>query len=678
VLDLSLCCGISVRTPAGDRLTLPSRKSGLLLAFLALQRGGRATREQAIARLWSDRGEAQARASMRQELLGLRKWFAGFSPSPLLVDGEELALDFDAVQVDAVTFERLCRSGTPDDLAEAVDICSGEFLASVPTRDPGGEEWLRGERGRLRALKISALRRLLAHHAAAGAIGPATDIARRLVDCEPLGEDAHRALVALLAAAGGRAQALSQYEESRARFRRELDVDLDGRTVALGQRIREASDGLAPTELLRLVALDFADQVPELPTKRGLRAEAPAIAVLPFANCSDRAIDNFGDGLVDGITGALSRVRSFFVISRGSMEIYRHELPDLPRIGTELGVRYVVMGSMQHSGGKVRLRTQLVETATSGVLWSDQLDARLTDVFDLQDRITERVVGAIAPSVSMAEIERARRKRPESLAAYDYAMRALAKIWMVTPRANAEAMHLTREAIRLDPNYATAYAYASWCQFWAFANGWTDTPELARAEAFRLINCALQLDGNDPNVLTIAALNSIAIAHDIEAARAYVDKALRLDPNFTWGWNRSGYIEVYRDNIETALAHFERAALLSPFDPLTFNRLIGMALAHYCAGRHEEAARLAEQARQERPGLPWAYRVLIAAYVELGRLEDARRAVVALSADVPSQTVERILSSMPFGRHDVRERFARALSLAGIPSGAPARLAVEA
>jgi adenylate cyclase len=533
------------------------------------------------------------------------------------------------------------------------------------------------ERSRLHALKVGALRRLLAHHVAAGAIVRATDAARRLIDCEPLGEDGHRALIALLAATGRRTQALAQYEESRARFRRELDVDLDGRSLALGQRIRESSDGPAPAELLHLVAQDFAGQVPELPARQDGRSDAPAIAVLPFANGTEAAIDHIGEGLVDGITGALSRVRSFFVISRASMEIYRNRLPDLPRIGTELGVRYVVMGAIQHSGGRVRLRTQLVETATSGVMWSDQFDARLNDVFDLEDRITERIVGAIAPSVTAAEMERVRRKRPENLAAYDYALRALSQIWLVNRVANAEGMRLAGEAIRLDPHYATAYAYASWCHFWAFANNWTDAPELARAEAFRLINRALQLDGNDPNVLTIAALNSIAIAHDIEAARAYVDKALKLDPNFTWGWTRSGYIEVYRDNIDTALAHFERAALLSPFDPLTFNRLVGMALAHYCAGRFEESARLAEQARQERPGLPWAHRVLIAAYVGLGRHQQARRAAAALSADAPSQTVERITSSMPFGRADIRDRFAEALRVAGIPSAARAGIAME-
>jgi tetratricopeptide (TPR) repeat protein len=257
-------------------------------------------------------------------------------------------------------------------------------------------------------------------------------------------------------------------------------------------------------------------------------------------------------------------------------------------------------------------------------------------------------------------------------------MRALAQIWAMSQEANAEALRLSQEAIRLDATYATAYAYASWCHFWGFANNWTASHDYSRAEASRLIQRALLLDGNDPNVLTIAALNATAIAHDLDAAAAYVEKALKLDPNFTWGWNRSGYVEIYRDNIDTALAHFDRAAMLSPFDPLTFNRLVGAALAHYAAGRYEKAVGLAEQARREKPGLPWAYRVLAAANVEVGRLEDARAAVATLNADVPSQTVERVMSSMPFRRTDIRERFAAALQIAGMPTARPAEAAVSA
>lgn len=664
VLELSLCDGLTVRRASGEQVDLPSRKSGLLLAFLAMQPGGRATREQAIARLWSDRGEAQARASMRQELLALRRFFSAFEPAPLRVEGEQLELDLEAAAVDAVTFERLCLSTETCDLERAVVMCKGEFLAGVPVRDPAGEEWLRAERGRLHSLFAGALERLLGNYLDDARLGAAKDTARRLIAVDPLRETGHRALIGLLAATEGRAQALRHFETARDLFRRELDVELEPATARLVQRIRASDSTDDVADLLAAVS----------PGENGARrlvasaAETPAIAILPFDLPQDD--DNlriFGDGLIDGITSALSRVRSLFVIARASTQKYRGTIQDLPQIGAELGVRYLLMGNLQAAGGRIRLRAQLAEASSGTMLWSDTWDGVLEDAFDLQDRMTERIVGAIAPSVRMAEIERARRKRPESLAAYDYVMRALPHIWAMSREDNAEALRLAGEAIRLDPGYAVAHAHASWCHFWAFANDWTASAEHSKAEAFRLIHAALRLDANDPAVLSIAALCATAIAGDLSSAKAYVDKALALDPNYAWGWNRAGYIAIYRDRIDEALACFERAARLSPFDPLTFNRQVGAALAHYCAGRYDEAVRQAELSRLERPGLPWAYRVLAAAQAELGRLESARMAAAVLLQNCPSLTVERVMKSMPFERADIRDRFAAAIAAAGIP-----------
>jgi TolB-like protein/lipopolysaccharide biosynthesis regulator YciM len=672
VLDLSLCGVLAARRASGERLDLPSRKAGLLLAFLAMQPDGRATREQAIAHLWSDRGEAQARASMRQELLGLRKCLAGLAPSPLRIEGEELALDHEATRVDAVEFEQLCRSGSLASLERAVDLCRGEFLDGVLIRDPVGEEWLRAERSRLHDLLVGALRKLLGHHLRAGAIGAATQVAQRLVAADPLREDAHRALIALYAAGSGRGPALRHVETARNLFRRELDIELEPATIRLAQRIRKANDSDGVVETLREISAAFdTAPPPKLDAASVMASEAPAIAVLPFSALGgDGSLDVFGDGLVDGVTGALSRVRSLFVISRASTQKYRDVAPDLAQIGNELGVRYLLLGNLQLAGQHVRVRSQLVEGASGAMLWSDTCDGALEDVFELQDRITERIVAAIAPSVRTAEIERALRKRPDSLAAYDVVMRALPLIWTMSREAHAEATRLTLEATRLDPRYAVAYAYASWCHFWGFVNNWTDALENSRAEAFRLIHTALRLDANDPHVLSIAALAETALGHNLDAAEAYVEKALALDPNFAWAWIRSGYVQMYKNRIELALEHFERAARLSPFDPLTFNRYKGMSLAHYCAGRYEDAVRLAEKARMERPGLPWAHRTLAAAHAELGNVDAARQAAEALLRDAPNLTVEVVMESMPFQRAEIRARFAAGLSAAGLPRAA--------
>jgi len=679
VLDIALFGGLAARLPSGAPLALPSKKSSLLLAYLAMRPDGQATREQAIALLWSDRAEAQARASMRQELVALRKCLGGLDPCPLQIEGERLSLDPGSISVDAVEFARLCRAGSVAELEAALALYRGEFLAGAQVRDPAAEEWLRAERARLRDLLLHAFESLLAHHAGTGAVAPAMDIGCRLLAEDPLREDAHRAMMALLAAAGRRGQALRQYESCRDLIQRELKVELEPRTSRLAQRIRELGEGGAEdqaSDLLRGIAKEFAGAImpasgatgPAALMPTAFASGPPAIAVLPFTSLGgEPGLDLFGDGLVEGVTAALSRVRSFFVIARASTQRYRNQPVDAPSIGAELGVRYLLLGSLQQAGPRIRVSAQLVETGASAMLWSERYDGALEDVFDLQDRITERIVGAIAPSVRMAEIERARRKRPDSLAAYDYVMRALPQIWAMSRAANAEAMRLAYEAIRLDPYYALAHAYASWCHFWGFTNNWTDSVADSRAEALRLVRAALRLDGNDPAVLSIAALSETAIDHDLKAAASYIEKALALDPNFAWGWNRSGYIQVYRDRIATALEHFDRAARLSPFDPLNFNRYVGMALAHYCAGRYEEAVRLAEQARIERPGLPWAYRVLAAAQAELGQMAAAGAALQILLRDSPDLTVARVMESMPFERADIAARFAAGLAAAGMP-----------
>ena len=662
ILVITLLGGFAAHLADGAAISLRSRKGELLIAFLAMQPGYSATREQVVGVLWSDRSEPQQRASLRQELTALRKNLHQFLTCPIVADGERLSLNASSVRVDAVEFVRLSASG---DAEAAVASYRGEFLAGAVVRDPAGEDWLRAQRQQMRDRLTAALHLLVGERLAKGALPGARDAALRLADEDPFLEDAHRAAMALLAATGRRAQALKHFDSYDRLIRSELQIAPGTAIEQMVADIRSFTGEANPEQvkrLLEVVAVDFGFS----PSRRARAVDDhPAAAVLPFAGSADT--ETFADGLVDGITDALSRIRSLFVIARSSMERYRHEPADTARIGRELGVRYLVQGSVQQIGERIRVRAVLIEAESNGMLWSDHHDGTLADAFDLQDRIVERIVGAIAPSVRMAEIERARRKRPDSLAAYDYVMRALPQLWTMTRDANAEALRLTCEAIRIDPNYAVAHAYAAWCHFWGFSNNWSDSMAASRAQAHRLVERALRLDESDPAVLSIAALAATALEHDLEAASHYIGKALQLDPNYAWGWNRNGYISVYRDRLEEGLECFERAARLSPFDPLSFNRHVGMALAHYCAGRYDEAARLAERGRLERPGLPWAYRVLAAANAERGDLDSARAAVGVLLRDVPTLTVAQVMDSMPFKRRDIYEQFSRNLASAGMP-----------
>src|SRR4051812_40259078 len=273
--------------------------------------------------------------------------------------------------------------------------------------------------------------------------------------------------------------------------------------------------------------------------------EKPSIAVLPFTNMSgDPEQDYVADGVVEEIIAALSRVRSFFVISRNSTFTYKGRAVDPRQVGRELGVRYVLEGSVRRSGTRLRIMAQLVEAATGGHVWGERYDGELADIFDLQDRVTEAVVGAIEPTIRLSEIERAKRKRPDSLDAYDCVMRAFPAVWSQEPEVIAEGLRLAEQAIRLDPSYALPKALAAWCYAQGVVYMRTAVPGEDKQKAFRLAQNAASLDNNDPLVLTVLSA-AYALVGQFDLGLAAVERALAIDPNSAWAWTRSGYLNVY-------------------------------------------------------------------------------------------------------------------------------------
>src|ERR1051325_4092241 len=316
--------------------------------------------------------------------------------------------------------------------------------------------------------------------------------------------------------------------------------------------------------------------------------QKPSIAVLPFANMSgDAAQEYFSEGISEDIITNLSRNRAFFVISRSTSFTYTGPAVDVGKIGRELGVRYVIEGSVRKAGNRVRLTAQLIDAPSGNHIWADRYEGVLADIFDLQDRITESVVGAIAPSIRSAEIERSRRKRPESLDAYDFVLRAYPSVWSLERSANAEALSLLGQAIAIEPGYPLALALAAWCHAQQSVYNWAPEPEAARAKAMRLAQAAAAASGDDPTVLTMLGAAHTIVGNHAAGAR-FLERALTLDPNSAWAWNRSGWLKSYLNDPETAIEHFERALRLSPFDPMNFNAFLGIGGAHFVAGRYAE------------------------------------------------------------------------------------------
>ena len=380
--------------------------------------------------------------------------------------------------------------------------------------------------------------------------------------------------------------------------------------------------------------------------------DKPSIAVLPFGNMSgDPEQEYFSDGIVEGITATLSRIKTFFVIARTSAFIFKGKAATFDEVRDALGVRYFLEGSVQKAGERVRITVQLIETTTGAHIWAEKYDGTLSDIFELQDAIIEQVAGAIHPNIRQAEIDRSRRKRPQDLDAYDFVMRALPYVWSLDQDDNREALRLLTEAIDIDPNYPIALSLAAWCHGQRAVYNWSTTLDETKMAAMNLAKQAASLSGDDPLVLTVLGA-AYTIINDHSAAETLLERAVSLDPNSAWAWSRLGWTQTYIERSEQAIEHFETALRLSPYDPMNFNCHIGMGSAFAILRDMPNAIRLFERGLKEHPQAIWAYRNLVPAYVEAGLMEKARAGVELLLRAYPDLTATKVKDAMVFSdRH---------------------------
>ena len=398
-----------------------------------------------------------------------------------------------------------------------------------------------------------------------------------------------------------------------------------------------------------------------------VKPDKPSLAVLPFANMSgDPEQEYFADGITEDIITALSRVRSFFVIARNSSFTYKGRALAAKQIGRELGVRYILEGSVRKAGARLRITGQLIDAETDAHVWADRYDGAAEDVFDLQDRITESVAAAIEPRLQLAEIERARRKRPENLSAYDRYLRALSHFYLSGRDELATTLRYLEETIRLDPDYAPPYALAAACYVHWIVEVWTDDPERDRAEGVRLARAAVERDRDDPTVLWMAGHALGYLAHDWDASIALLDRSLALNPNSASGYCFSAWGRCYIGDYETAIRHFHIAMRLSPVDRTIFLFYSGLALALCLSGQHEEAIAWAQKAIQEEPSWTTSYRVRASSLAQLGRLEEAKAAMRRQLELQPNYTIA--ITARVYRPSPAVERYLEGLRLAGGPA----------
>jgi len=395
--------------------------------------------------------------------------------------------------------------------------------------------------------------------------------------------------------------------------------------------------------------------------------DKPSIAVLPFQNMSgDPEQEYFADGMVEDIITALSRFKSLFVVARNSSFTYKGKAVDIKQVGRELGVRYVLEGSVRKAGDKVRITGQLIDAETGAHLWADRFDRSLADVFELQDQVTMDVVGAIAPRLDQIEIERVRRKPVENLDAYDCCLRGLSLMNEYTTTAYDEALRLFYHAIELDPDSSIPYGLAARCYGTRQLQGWVIDQEREERETRRLALRVSAIGRDDAQALCWSGHALVRVCHDLDAGAAMIDAALSVNPNLAAAWTHRALVSVFFGDHEAAIEQATRALRLSPRDPGTGPET---AIAHACLflGRYDEAVRWATRVLVHRPHWAPAVRNAACANALAGNIAEARKFMTQLRLLDPASNVSNTMAKTLLRRPQDVERWIEGQRLAGLP-----------
>jgi|RhiMethySRZTD1v2_1073278.scaffolds.fasta_scaffold25650_7 TolB-like protein len=397
--------------------------------------------------------------------------------------------------------------------------------------------------------------------------------------------------------------------------------------------------------------------------------DKPSIAVLPFNNMSgDPEQDYFADGVVEEIITSLSRIRWLFVIARNSSFTYKGRAVDIKQVGRDLGVRYVLEGSIRKSGKRIRVTGQLIDASVGTHLWADRFDGAIEDVFELQDQVTASVVGAIAPKLEQAEIERAKSKPTESLDAYDFFLRGLASFHKFTNHETDDALRLWQKAIELDPDFASAYALASMCYGRRKAQGWMTNRDQEIAEATRLARHAVKCGRNDAVALAFGGYNLAYVSGELEDGVAHIEQGISLNPNLAAARYFAGWVNVWLGKPDLAIEHFLYGMRLTPIDPLVHLVHQGAAHALFFAGRYDEAIARASISLREHADHHAALRIGAASNALAGQTAEAANLIIRLRRIDPTLRVSNLRNALgPYRRQEHVAKYEDALRKAGLP-----------
>jgi adenylate cyclase len=395
--------------------------------------------------------------------------------------------------------------------------------------------------------------------------------------------------------------------------------------------------------------------------------DKPSVAVLPFQNMSgDPEHEYFADGIVEEIITALSRFRQLFVIARNSSFTYKGRAVDVKQVGRDLGVRYVLEGSVRKAPDRVRITAQLIDAISGVHLWADRIDGTFEDIFKLQDQVTENVVGAIAPKIEQAEIERTKHKPTDRLNAYDLYLRAMMYFHKWTGESISEALLLFYRAIELDPSFASAHGLAAWCYVRRRLSGWMKDPLQEMPELERLARRAGELANDDPVPLYSGGWALVQTSDYAETGAAMIDRAITLNPNITDAWLLGGWTKIYLGEPDKAIEYFRRAIRLNPLDPLIARMQTGIASAQFLVGCYREAALSAQSALRQHPNDQPLLRVAAASYALAGQITEAQKAIARLCHLDPALRLSKVAELAPCRRPEDVCKYVDGMRKAGL------------
>lgn len=639
-------------------LVLAGNKPAALLAYLAVTSPVPHGREQLMDLLWGAHLEGHARQNLRQTLRRLRLHLGS---DALVLQGGAVALNPDLCACDVSRFTTLIDIGNRDALVEAVGLYRGPLLAEMSISEETWIEWLNVERQRLESLALDTLVKLGELEVRSGNAGEALRAASRAIAIDNLREDAHRVAIRALAISGRRADALRHYEDLTKLLERELAVEPDAITQALASDLRKSGMTRSSSQTQSSYPLDGTWE-PER-TSAPLPPDQPSIAVLPFANMSgDPEQEYFADGMVDDLIVALSRVRWMFVIARQSSFAYKGRAVDVRRIGRELGVRYVVEGSVRRAGSRVRIAAELIDTETGAHLWADRYESHMGEVFDLQDEIIGRLVASVELNVQAAEVRRTHAKPTDSLTAYDLYLRALPAHFGYTLADYRNAQAWLGKSINVDPLYAEAIGTLTDSVAVGTLMGWQESRARGMDESEALARRAVAAGPENSTCVASAAFTFAVLLHGFQEGLDLADRALLLHPNSLHVRNRIASVYAACGECDKAIAQCEAARRMNPLDTrkAATSTYTVLSTALYYARRFEECIAAGRRALALASTSSIARKYVAMSLAQIGRIDEARSEIASFIRDQPDASLAL------FRRQSFRQAWMHEMHLEGL------------